>query len=52
MRERNHTSTLGKVSNLGNLYTNQGELMEAEDMYERELRGYEKAWGPEHTYGQ
>ncbi|KAM3074278.1 hypothetical protein ACMFMF_006294 [Clarireedia jacksonii] len=35
--------------NLGNLYADQGKLVEAEQMYQRALQGYEKAWGPEHT---
>ncbi|KAL5331173.1 hypothetical protein ACEPPN_000702 [Leptodophora sp. 'Broadleaf-Isolate-01'] len=35
--------------NLGLLYANQSKLVEAEVMYQRALRGYEKAWGPEHT---
>ena len=34
---------------LGLLYCDQGKLAEAEQMYERALQGYEKAWGPEHT---
>ncbi|KAI0125291.1 hypothetical protein BJ170DRAFT_499040 [Xylariales sp. AK1849] len=34
---------------VGNLYAEQGKLQEAEDMYLRALRGYEKAWGPDHT---
>ncbi|KAF5521126.1 Kinesin light chain [Colletotrichum aenigma] len=34
---------------LGNLYSDQGRLKEAEDMYLRALQGYEKALGPEHT---
>ena len=34
---------------LGNLYADQGKLTEAEYMYERALRGYEKALGPNHT---
>ncbi|TVY13910.1 Protein SERAC1, partial [Lachnellula arida] len=34
---------------LGNLYADQGKLVEAERMYQRALQGYEKAWGPEHT---
>ncbi|KAH8194994.1 hypothetical protein TruAng_010833 [Truncatella angustata] len=34
---------------LGYLYANQGKLVEAEEMYLRALRGYEKAWGPDHT---
>ncbi|KAI1316137.1 kinesin light chain [Xylariaceae sp. FL0255] len=34
---------------LGLLYADQGKLAEAEAMYARALRGYEKAWGPEHT---
>jgi tetratricopeptide (TPR) repeat protein len=44
-----HTSTLYTVSNLGNLYTNQGKLAKAEQMYKRALQGYEKALGAEHT---
>ncbi|KAH8593059.1 hypothetical protein B0O99DRAFT_743067 [Bisporella sp. PMI_857] len=35
--------------NLGLLYADQGKLAEAEQMYERALRGYEKALGAEHT---
>jgi tetratricopeptide (TPR) repeat protein len=34
---------------LGYLFADQGKLEEAEKMYERALRGYEKAWGPDHT---
>ena len=34
---------------LGILYAKQGKLVEAEQMYQRALQGYEKAWGPEHT---
>jgi len=34
---------------LGLLYADQGKLVEAEEMYQRALDGYEKAWGPEHT---
>ena len=33
---------------LGNLYSNQDKMKEAEDMYLRALAGKEKAWGPEH----
>jgi tetratricopeptide (TPR) repeat protein len=44
-----HTSTLDTVNNLGNLYTNLGQLDEAEKMYQRALQGKEKAWGPEQT---
>jgi tetratricopeptide (TPR) repeat protein len=36
-------------NNLGILYQNQGKLAEAEAMYQRALRGEEKAWGLEHT---
>ena len=36
-------------NNLGNLYADQSKLVEAEKMYQRALKGYEKAWGPEHT---
>jgi tetratricopeptide (TPR) repeat protein len=34
--------------NLGDLYSDQGKLVEAEQMYQRALQGYEQAWGPEH----
>jgi len=34
---------------LGILYYNQCKLKEAEKMYQRALKGYEKAWGSEHT---
>jgi tetratricopeptide (TPR) repeat protein len=36
-----HTSTLATVNNLGILYKDQGKLGEAEQMYQRPLRGYE-----------
>lgn len=35
-----HTSTLDIVYNLGNLYRNRGEAVEAKKMYEREVDGY------------
>jgi hypothetical protein len=31
--------------NLGVLYSDQGKLKEVEEMYQRVLKGYEKAWG-------
>ena len=34
---------------LGDLYSDQGKMKEAEDMYLRALTGSEKAWGPVHT---
>jgi tetratricopeptide (TPR) repeat protein len=34
---------------LGDLYSDQGKPVEAEQIYQRALQGYEKAWGPEHT---
>jgi len=34
---------------LGNLYADQGGLVEAETIYSRALQGYEKALGPKHT---
>ncbi|KAF6803118.1 NB-ARC and TPR domain protein [Colletotrichum sojae] len=34
---------------LGNLYSDQGRLKEAEAMYQRALQGYEKELGPDHT---
>ncbi|TKA58613.1 hypothetical protein B0A55_12927, partial [Friedmanniomyces simplex] len=43
------TSTLDTVNNLGNLYSNQGKMKEAEEMYLRALTGREEAWGPKHT---
>ena len=42
-----HTSTLDTVNNLGNLYSVQGKLDEAEKMYMRALQGYEEALGVE-----
>jgi len=33
----------------GDVFGNQGRYDEAEKMYERALRGKEKAWGPDHT---
>src|SRR2546423_11176554 len=44
-----HTSTLNTVNNLGNLYKDQGKMVEAEAMYLRALQGYENALGAEHT---
>ena len=35
---------------LGILYASQGKVAEAEKMYQRALDGYEKAFGPEHTF--
>ena len=37
------------LQSFGILYYSQGKLIEAEEMYQRALRGYEKAWGPDHT---
>jgi hypothetical protein len=34
--------------NLGNLYSDQGKLAEAEKMYIRVLKGCEEALGPDH----
>ena len=34
---------------MGNPYAKQGKLVEAEEMSQRALRGFEKAWGPDHT---
>ena len=41
-----HTSTLNTLSKLGNLYTDQGKIAEAEEMYIRALVGHAKALGP------
>ena len=40
--------TLNTVNSVGNLYKHQNKLVEAEKMYERALRGYEKTLGLEH----
>jgi tetratricopeptide (TPR) repeat protein len=37
------------LQQLGNLYSDQGKLAEAEKMYIRALQGYEEALGPKHT---
>jgi hypothetical protein len=45
-RRRGDRSTrrhLDTVNNLDNLYADQGKIVEAEEMYVRALRGYEKA---------
>ncbi|KAF1936942.1 hypothetical protein EJ02DRAFT_357955 [Clathrospora elynae] len=42
-------TVLGAIHQLGNLYKDQGKLREAEQMYERALRGREEALGPSHT---
>ncbi|CAG7955633.1 unnamed protein product [Penicillium nalgiovense] len=39
----------GALHNLGTLYSDQGKLNEAEEMYQRALAGCEKALGPDHT---
>ncbi|KAL4860407.1 hypothetical protein BDV12DRAFT_181626 [Aspergillus spectabilis] len=44
-----HTSTLDTVHNLGLLYSDHGELKEAEEMYQRALIGYERVLGPDHS---
>ncbi|MCJ1235291.1 hypothetical protein MMC14_003258, partial [Varicellaria rhodocarpa] len=41
-------ATLDAIHNLGNLYADQGKLIEAEKMYERALGDYEEALGLEH----
>jgi tetratricopeptide (TPR) repeat protein len=43
------TALWGAFDGLGNLYSDQGKLKEAEEMYERALAGYENALGPDHT---
>jgi tetratricopeptide (TPR) repeat protein len=39
----------GAFHGLGNLYSDQGKLKEAEEMYQRALAGHKKALGPDHT---
>jgi tetratricopeptide (TPR) repeat protein len=43
-----YKSTLLAVYDLGLLYKTQGKLIEAEQIYKRALRGYEKVLGAEH----
>ncbi len=38
-------STLDTVSNLGNLYFDQGKMREAEDMYNRRWPDLRRLWG-------
>ena len=45
-----HLLTLRTITGLGDLYSGQGKLEEAEDLYRRALKRYEKAWGPDHRY--
>lgn len=40
---------LKAIGQLGNLYSHQGKLAEAEKIYEWVLQGYEEAVGPKHT---
>jgi Tfp pilus assembly protein PilF len=44
-----HTSTLDIVNNLGLLYSDQGKLDEAEQMFIQALARKEKVLGPDHT---
>jgi tetratricopeptide (TPR) repeat protein len=37
------------VNNLGNLYSDQRKLQEAEEMYQRALTGFKEALGLDHT---
>ena len=49
-KNREYLPSLSRACyNLGYLYSNQGKMKEAEDIYLRALAGKEKAWGPEHT---
>ena len=47
-RPDDHTLTLS-TNNLGSLESDQGKLVEAEEMYLRALAGCEKMLGPDHT---
>jgi tetratricopeptide (TPR) repeat protein len=42
-------TVLDAIHCLGDLYFGQGKLIEAEQMYDRALQGYEEALGPTHT---
>jgi tetratricopeptide (TPR) repeat protein len=48
-KEKEQQAFLDAVHLLGLLYEDQGKLAEAEKMYERALRGYKEALGPNHT---
>ncbi|KAJ5195473.1 uncharacterized protein N7498_008911 [Penicillium cinerascens] len=48
-RENVDNEVWGALTQLGNLYSDQGKLKEAEEMYQRVLAGREKALGPDHT---
>ncbi len=48
MLSAEHILTLLIVNNLGNLYADQGKLIEAKQIYERALRGREKVLSAEH----
>ncbi|KAJ5546496.1 hypothetical protein N7494_004081 [Penicillium frequentans] len=45
---RENNTIWGAYLGLGDLYSDQGKLKEAEEMYQRALAGYEKALGPDH----
>ena len=47
--ETRYSGSNNAFHNIGDLYAHQGKMTEAEKMYQRALKGYEKAWGPEHT---
>ncbi|KAJ5898084.1 hypothetical protein N7504_008372 [Penicillium tannophilum] len=46
---RENNTIWGAVLGLGDLYSDQGKLKEAEEMYQRALAGYEENLGPDHT---
>ena len=49
MSKASNLSLIEACGYLGSLYSDQGKILQAEAMYLRELAGYEKAWGPDHT---
>ncbi|KAM7210079.1 Tetratricopeptide repeat domain containing protein [Rhypophila decipiens] len=48
-RSFDDTRAIDAMHTLGDLYTDQGRLTEAESMYQQALEGYEKALGRDHT---
>ena len=44
-----YKSTLDSIRCMGNIFMEQGKLVEAEEAYQRALHGCEKTLGPEHT---
>jgi hypothetical protein len=44
-----HKITIEWATQWGSLFSHQGKLVKAVEMYQRVLQGYEKSLGPKHT---